>query len=276
MFFSLFSNISDIIPNVKSMLSNENSRDLEIGEKIVKLILTPPVQNIDKITFVLSKKEISKDEIIQELIKSNCDLIKRVEYLEKEIYKIKEILENKQINDNKDNNYKNKIDSCLIYNGEETKFIIDCLGKKNLEIEKLYKMSRDGDKAIFHQKCDNKGPTLCLFKIKDKDIRYGGFTSVSWDTTSGEKRDEYAFIFSFNKKKMFKTQSYNKSIYCSSDYGPFFGGNQSIEVAELWFCEGNNCGFYNNNIYQDISKECTQGLKDFALDELEVFQVKNF
>ena len=109
MFFSLFSNISDIIPNVKSMLSNENSRDLEIGEKIVKLILTPPVQNIDKITFVLSKKEISKDEIIQELIKSNCDLKKRVEYLEKEIYKIKEILENKQINGNKDNVIKIKL-----------------------------------------------------------------------------------------------------------------------------------------------------------------------
>ena len=62
-------------------------------------------------------------------------------------------------------------------------------------------MSEDGDKKAFHKKCDNKGPTLCLFKIKDKDIRYGGFASVSWDSNSNENRDENAFIFSINKKK---------------------------------------------------------------------------
>ena len=258
------------------MLSNENSRDLEIGEKIIKLILIPPIQNIDKIIFVLPKKDISKDEIIQELIKSNTDLIKRVENLEKEVKNIKKIIEsNNSIIDN-NNYYKNKIDSCIIYKEEETKFIIDCLGKKNLEFKKLYKMSRDGDKKIFHQKCDNKGPTLCLFKIKDKDIRYGGFTSVSWDSNTGEKRDENAFIFSINNKKMFKTTNYNSSIFCSENYGPFFGGDCDSSKSELWFYEGNNCGFYENKIYQDLNKECTQGLREFGLDELEVFQVQNF
>ena len=78
-------------------------------------------------------------------------------------------------------------------------------------------MSVDGDREAFHKKCDNKGLTLCLFKIKEKDIRYGGFASVTWDTTSKEKRDENAFIFSINNKKIFKTTNYNSSIYCSSN-----------------------------------------------------------
>ena len=192
-----------------------------------------------------------------------------------EIKNIKEILEINNINANRDN-YNNAIDSSILHNNEEIKFIIDCIGKKNLIFQKIYKMSEDGDREAFHKKSDNKGPTLCLFKIKDKDIRYGGFASVSWDTTSNEKRDENAFIFSINNKKMFKTTNYNSSIFCSSSYGPFFGGNSSGDYAELWFCKKNNCGFYNNKIYKDLNKECTQGLKDFGLDELEVFQVKNY
>ena len=270
-YFLLFKNISDIIPNIKNMLSNENSRDLEIKEKIINLILIPPIQNIDKIILGLPKRDINKDEIIEELIKANYDLTKRVENLEMEIKNIKEILEINNINKNSDNYYNNKIDSSILHNNKEIKFIIDCIGKKNLAFKKLFKMSEDGDRNEFHKKCDNKGPTLCLFKIKDKDIRYGGFTSVSWDTTSGEKRDENAFIFSINNKKMFKTTNYNRSIFCSSGYGPFFGGNQSVDFAELWFSEKNNCGFYNNKIYKDLNKECTQELKTFGLDELEVF-----
>ena len=169
-----------------------------------------------------------------------------------------------------------KIKSSLIYNDEENKFIIDCIGKQNISFEKLYKLNEDGDKDIFHQKCDNKGPTLCLFKIKDKDIRYGGFTSVSWDSNSGEKKDENAFIFSINNKKMFKTTNCNQSIFCGSDFGPFFGGNSNYKSAELWFGSKNSCGFYNNVIYKDANKECTQGLKDFGLDELEVFQIQGY
>ena len=139
-------------------------------------------------------------------------------------------------------------------------------------------MSKEGNELYkeFHKFCDNKGPTLCLFKIQNRDIRYGGFASVSWDSNSGEKRDENAFIFSINNKKMFKSTNYNSSIFCRADYGPFFGGNSDPSFAELWCLLKNNCGFYNNKIYKDSNKECTQGLRNFALDELEVFKVINY
>ena len=73
---------------------------------------------------------------------------------------------------------------------------------------------------------------------------------------------------------MFKSTNYNSSIFCRANYGPFFGGNTSF--AELWCCCKNSCGFYNNKIYKDSNKECTQGLRNFALDELEVFKVINY
>ena len=49
----------------------------------------------------------------------------------------------------------------------------------NIEIKSklLYRLSRDGNNyEIFHQKCDNKGPTLILIKTKEELI-IGGFTS---------------------------------------------------------------------------------------------------
>ena len=58
----------------------------------------------------------------------------------------------------------------------------------------------------------------------------------------GEKKDENAFIFSINNKKMFKTTNPKRSIYCSGEYGPFFEGNYSSDY-ELWFYEADNCGF---------------------------------
>ena len=169
---------------------------------------------------ILPRKDINKDEIIEELIASNSQLIKRVDLLEKELRDIKEIL---QINKITKNIYP-KIDSSIIYNTEENDFIIDCLGKKNLKFQKIYTMSKEGNEQNkeFHKYCDNQGPTLCLFKIEKSDIRYGGFASVSWDSNSYEKRDENAFIFSINYKKMFKSTNYNSSIYCASGYGPFF------------------------------------------------------
>ena len=160
-YFSLFKSISDIKPNIKTMLSNEKSRDLEINEnsKIIKLILFPPIMNIDKIIFDIPRKDINKDEIIEELIASNSQLIKRVDLLEKELRDIKEIL---QLNKITKNIYP-KIDSSIIYNTEENNFIIDCLGKKNLEFQKIYTMSKEGNEQNkeFHKYCDHQGPTLC-------------------------------------------------------------------------------------------------------------------
>ena len=273
-YFLLFKKISDIIPNIKNMLNDEKSRSLEINESnTIKLILNPPIENIEKIILCLPQKEVNKDEIIQELIKANTNLTKRVENLEKEIINIKKTLE---LNLNKNTIKEYKIESSILNNNDEKKFIFDCIGKENIEFKLIYKMSKDGEKDKFHEKCDNKGPTLCLYKIKDKDIRFGGFTSVSWDNKSGEKRDENAFIFSINSKKMFKSTKYESSIFCKAGYGPFFGGNSNASYAELWFCSKNSCGFYNNRIYKDLNKECTQGLKNFELDELETFQVLNY
>ena len=48
----------------------------------------------------------------------------------------------------------------------------------------------------FHDNCDNKGPTISLFQIKEGDC-VGGFTKALWSTADEDewKKDESAIIF---------------------------------------------------------------------------------
>jgi hypothetical protein len=60
-------------------------------------------------------------------------------------------------------------------------------------------MSKDGE-FNFHIKCDNVGPTLCIFKIRknnntDSYNRFGGFTSQNWDCSNKIKNDDSSFVF---------------------------------------------------------------------------------
>jgi hypothetical protein len=52
------------------------------------------------------------------------------------------------------------------------------LGNKRLVTTLLYSAIYDeGDSKTFHSKCDNKGPTICLFKI-DGGHCVGGYTEA--------------------------------------------------------------------------------------------------
>jgi hypothetical protein len=54
---------------------------------------------------------------------------------------------------------------------------------------------------------------------------FGGFTQQSWDQISGWKKDEKAFIFSMDRKQIYRVINAEKAIFCGSDRGPKFGGN---------------------------------------------------
>ncbi len=59
------------------------------------------------------------------------------------------------------------------------------LSKKKSKIIKsalLYRASDHGwQPEDFHSKCDNNGPTVCLFKSKLGDC-FGGYTSKNWQS----------------------------------------------------------------------------------------------
>lgn len=79
---------------------------------------------------------------------------------------------------------------------------------KNKKFKTLlcYQGSRDGWKPEdFHRTSDGKGPTVCLFKIKDNDQCVGGFTSAKWTSPrfNTDKIDSTAMLFNLTTNVYF-------------------------------------------------------------------------
>ncbi|CDW79390.1 tldc domain-containing protein [Stylonychia lemnae] len=90
----------------------------------------------------------------------------------------------------------------------------DLLFQLDGECKLLYKASEDGFKAEdFHQKCDNKGPTVA-FVLSEFGQVFGGYTSQEWKTPESffqQNADEKAFIFSLTKNT--KHDQYQNNEY---------------------------------------------------------------
>ena len=61
---------------------------------------------------------------------------------------------------------------------KQIEYLLKLLGNKRFVTYMLYRGSEHGwMRKDFHSRCDNKGPTIYLFKIKDGDV-IGGYTKA--------------------------------------------------------------------------------------------------
>ena len=163
----------------------------------------------------------------------------------------------------------NKLDECLSK-------IYGWTGSNNMEL--LYRGTRDGMSAhTFHNKCDNKGPTICLFK-NEKGYIFGGYTFKNWSSSNNYILDPFSFIFTLTNMynippTKFPNSNISYSIYDNSSYGPTFGGGHDIYIG----FNSNSTNFPHS--FKDILGKgisIFKGDKDndnFSLKEIEVFKL---
>ena len=137
----------------------------------------------------------------------------------------------------------------------------------------IYKASRDGDSAIkFHNICDKYSNLIILIKT-NKGIRFGGFTSNKFRSTSHLKFDNNAFLFSLDLKKVFKILPGNYAIYCYDNSGPCFSKG-SLCVPNSFFTKYGKTRMAGGPFQFKKDYELNNGIEKFLIKELEVFQVK--
>jgi hypothetical protein len=104
----------------------------------------------------------------------------------------------------------------------------------------------------FHELCNDKGPSITTFKSKAGRV-FGGFTQQSWSSKYQWKYDKKAFIFSMDRKQIYRVKDAQKAIYCYSNWGPSFGGNALAVDGNPLNKENAGCcftnGFNNGAIY---------------------------
>ena len=121
------------------------------------------------------------------------------------------------------------IDSSILKDLEKRneywKKILEWCGYKKMEL--LYRGSKDGMLSKnFHDKCDNKGPTITLYK-NEKCI-FGGYSSISWSSDGNWHQSPGNFLFTliniYNiEPTKFPLKNSNiYDVYHNSSYGPTF------------------------------------------------------
>ncbi|XP_053373688.1 interferon-induced protein 44-like isoform X5 [Mercenaria mercenaria] len=102
----------------------------------------------------------------------------------------------------------------------------------------LFAITRDGcDAKVFHQKCDDIGPTVTVMYNANGSV-YGGYNPTAWTPGSGNGLYNHctdAFLFQLylngnpkQNKFVLKKGCYQNAVYNQPVYGPTFGGGHDL------------------------------------------------
>ena len=148
----------------------------------------------------------------------------------------------------------------------------------NISFELIYNPTNKNETSEnFHKICDGKKNVLVLIKTTD-NTRFGGFTSVGFNSTSTYAKDDKAFIFSLDKNKIYNIKKGSNAIYCYETHGPSFTGTScfNINIYKNIFKNQQNTSTAKDNCYEiNNDFELNNGNKDFYVKNLEIYQVKN-
>ena len=162
----------------------------------------------------------------------------------------------------------------IIHDPSELELLTKKINKLNqkLTLNLLYKATADSDKAAaFHAKCDDANSSIVLVET-DKGKRFGGYTTCSWSGDCIDKRDEDAFVFSFDKMMTYDNIPGEDAIGCYPKFGPIFLGCQ-IRIYDNAFTKGGTTFERGLNFDTEEDYELTGGDRTFNVKEIEVYEV---
>ena len=189
----------------------------------------------------------------------------------------KNIEENNPSEDSKEyEKFNNGILKDIIKEQEEIELVVNKISEKypGSTYKLLYKGSRDGDGANdFHSKCDEAEKTLII--VEDNyGNRFGGFTTQDWGGQYLQKKDDEAFIFSIDKKKVYDVIPNQNAIGCYPNFGPVFFGCQ-IRIYDNFLTRGGTTYKKGLNYYTTEDFELTNGNQNFGVRDIEVYEVES-
>ena len=278
--------IKDIIDNKLILLIKIRVCENTFREKDMELFIKyknkeESIKNLCIQIEELKKKNIFLQDEINKL-KSENNFLKK-NFLDfkneiiKEINNLKKIIEKNKVKDISK-------DSKIIRNINDINFIFKRLkmvklnnnNKENININLnlLYRATKDGGMAKdFHSRCDKYNNTLVLVETK-KGLRFGGFTTKTWEGEEIDKEDKNAFCFSLDKMKIYNSIKGKPAIFSSPSSGPTFE-NCIFEIKDNCFEYGGMCSEDNGDNYdnQESKYEINNGEEEFEVKDVEVLEV---
>jgi hypothetical protein len=179
-------------------------------------------------------------------------------------------------------NLRNLLESKIVDSPKLRKGLIDLISLNSSENDwkLLYRGTRDGFRSDqFHRRCDNHPHTLTIVK-STKSWIFGGYSSLSWDTSGDNRGDYKSFVFSLSnphskpvKLKICCVYERSIGIACDSRFGPTFGFESygtTIQNPRNYYLHIANDSDRNMNSYTRMSKhekffkENPAGIDDYS------------
>ena len=302
-FNSLF---QELMQSIKPSF-NEEKNEINFNEYYFNGVPIPKDIQHKDITFI-DYNNVELSWKIDDLKNLDKNKIKYRIQLKKENEEFKQIYEGEKnefnINNLK-NNIKYEIRICSIYNGingfwsenyeiitniasnilsnsnnknEYLQKIYEWSGAKSLEL--LYRGSRDGMYSKnFHEKCDDKGATITLFR-NDKGNIFGGYLPISWKNNGEYQNENRCFIFTLTNiynipPTKFVSKNNGHEVYFNIGYGPCFYDTWNYDDIK------NKSEAYFGDKYQDTTGKgnsmftgnINNNERKISMDEVEVFKI---
>lgn len=137
----------------------------------------------------------------------------------------------------------------------------------------IYRASEHGDRAkTFHERCDGHQNTLVLVETT-KGVRFGGFTTKTWNGKCIKKLDNDAFVFSLDRNKIYDVRKNEFAIGGYPKFGPVFFGCQ-IRIYDEFFKKGGTTCYRGLNYKTKNDFELNNGEQTYIVKEIEVYDVE--
>ena len=281
----------EMIKSHDNEINNFNNEIQELKEQNndLKQKINTLLEQVNQLNELISKRDIGNFKYPLSSIQNLIERIEILEELKEESTKSSKknsdgmsILLNTVKIQEKINNKKLKKcfkSSSILTNETDFDFLLNKLSKYNPTSYKIiYKSSIDGDNVkTFHSNCDGEENTLIIIETT-KGLKFGGFTSVGFDNTGYELRDDNAFLFSIDRQKVYDIIPGNNAIYCNRKFGPIFCSKPDSTAYSIFIPDNylKNKSTTTKKCYcykMEENFELNNGTKEFLVKELEVFRV---
>ena len=287
--FKICENIDEAFDILEEIFEGKKATIKIVNENSILLAINVslPGGTIQEGILELNKKEMDKNTLIENLVKKVNKLEEENKSLKNEINEIKEKQKNFEILFEEEIKFKqfiqkNGIDSKIIKNNEELKFLIDRLkinfpNQNKINFKLLYRATIDGDNNVsFHNKVNNKNSTLSIIET-NKGLKFGVFLEVPFKNTENSINDDNCFIFRLDNRKIYNSK---KGAYKLNDCKSYILNLYNQPICIVNNCLTNNSSYTCcksnadasfigfNNDYELNNKE-----QYFIVKEMETFQI---
>ena len=273
--FAFYESIDEILSELFPLI-DEGKVILNEETNFIKLCILLPFQKFKNLEFQIYEKNKSDSEKINDLYNIISKKNEEINDLKNEINNLKNKLETIEIRMKELN-----LESNIFYSIYDIGFIITYFQNtkniKKIVFNLLYRGTRDGKNSVnFFEKCVGKKDQLIFIQTTKGEI-FGGYTEIGFHDEGKSINDNNCFLFSYQKKKIYKAKKDKVHIYDGKNYGPCFRGSNYniINIQSNMFEKYANTCKASESFFEGITSdyELNNGEQNFYINEMECFQL---